>query len=105
MVLGDPATCRIVTYVHKYYFSHHLAILVLVQLYRMAGNFRGIQFSRKAHLQRFRDLIFADGHSRVAPPLTARAPQLRNRPKKNSKRSIDLILILSRAGDREMARE
>ena len=36
--------------------------------YRMAGNFRGMQFSRKAHLQRFRDLIFADGRSRVAPP-------------------------------------
>ena len=34
----------------------------------MAGNFRGIQFSRKAHLQRFCDLIFADGRSRVAPP-------------------------------------
>ena len=38
------------------------------RVYRMAGNFRGIQFSRKAHLQRFRDLIFADGRSRVAPP-------------------------------------
>ena len=36
--------------------------------YRMARNFWGIQFLRKAHLQRFRDLIFADGHSRVAPP-------------------------------------
>ena len=53
-----------------------------ILLYRMAGNFRGIQFSRKAHLQRFRNLIFADGRSRVAPPLTARVPQLRNRPKK-----------------------
>ena len=30
----------------------------------MAGNFQGIQFSRKAHLQR---LSFADGHSRVTP--------------------------------------
>ena len=31
----------------------------------MAGNFRGIQFSRKAHLPRFRDLIFADGRFRL----------------------------------------
>ena len=37
--------------------------------YRMAGNFRGIQFSRKAHPQRFCDRIFADGRSRVAPPI------------------------------------
>ena len=29
---------------------------------------REIQFLQKAHLQRFRDLIFADGRSRVAPP-------------------------------------
>ena len=36
--------------------------------YRMARNFQGIQFSRKAHLQRFRNLIFMDGRSRVAPP-------------------------------------
>ena len=36
--------------------------------YRMARIFRGIQFLQKAHLQRFRDLIFADGRFRVAPP-------------------------------------
>ena len=34
----------------------------------MAGNFLGIQFSWKAHLQRFHDLIFTDGCSRVALP-------------------------------------
>ena len=28
--------------------------------YRIAGNFRGVQFSRKASLQSFRGLIFAD---------------------------------------------
>ena len=33
--------------------------------YRIAGNFRGIQFSRKGHLQRFCDLIFMDGRSRI----------------------------------------
>ena len=32
-------------------------------VYRIDGNFRGIQFSRKGHLQRFRDLIFSDGCS------------------------------------------
>ena len=34
----------------------------------MAGNFRGIQFLQKAHIQRFRNLIFMDERSRVAPP-------------------------------------
>ena len=39
---------------------------------------RGVQFSRKGDFQKFRGLIFADGHSRTAPstippPLTARA--------------------------------
>ena len=41
--------------------------------YRIAGNFRGIQFSRKGHLQRFRDLIFTDGRSRTAPPTIRQA--------------------------------
>ena len=50
-----------VTYIYS-------SIYLMYASYRMAGNFRGIQFSRKAHLQRFRDLIFADGRSRVAPP-------------------------------------
>ena len=36
--------------------------------YRIAGNFRGVQFSRKGNLQRFHGLIFADGHSITAPP-------------------------------------
>ena len=39
-----------------------------VHSYRIAGNFRGFQFSRKGNLQRFRGLIFADGRSRTAPP-------------------------------------
>ena len=34
----------------------------------MAGKFWGIQFSQKGHLQRFHDLIFANGRSRTAPP-------------------------------------
>ena len=47
--------------------------------YRIAGNFRGLQFSRKGNLQRFCGLIFADGHSIticsahntwLTPPLT-----------------------------------
>ena len=37
-------------------------------VYRIAGNFRGVQFSRKGNLQRCRGLIFADGHSITAPP-------------------------------------
>ena len=79
-------------------------------IYRMAGNFRGIQFSRKAHLQRFRDLIFADGRSRVAPPtISVRLHLLLNarrgsnlQPKKTA-RDRSIVLVLSR--DREMARE
>ena len=34
-----------------------------VAKYRIAGNFRGVQFSRKASLQTFRGLIFADSHT------------------------------------------
>ena len=34
--------------------------------YRIAGNFRGVQFSQKGDLQKFRGLIFADGRSRTA---------------------------------------
>ena len=34
----------------------------------MAGSFQGIQFLRKSHLQRFRNLIFVDRCSRTAPP-------------------------------------
>ena len=41
--------------------------LVMVT-HRIAGNFRGIQFSQKGHLQRFHDLIFMDGCSRTAAP-------------------------------------
>ena len=81
-------------------------------IYRMAGNFRGIQFSRKAHLQRFRDLIFADGRSRVAPPTISirlhlllhvrRGSNLVGQKKKTaSDRSI--VIVLSR--DREMAQK
>ena len=36
--------------------------------YCIAGNFRGVQFSRKGNLQRFCGPIFADGRSRTAPP-------------------------------------
>ena len=45
-----------------------LYISVVLLLYRTAGNFRGVQFSQKGNLQRFRGLIFADGRSRTAPP-------------------------------------
>ena len=48
--------------------SLFLVTLCNVTLYRIAGNFRGVQFSRKSNLQRFRGLIFADGRSRTAPP-------------------------------------
>ena len=34
-------------------------------MYRIAGNFRGIQFLRKGNLQRFHNLIFVDGRSRT----------------------------------------
>ena len=34
-----------------------------VAKYRIAGNFRGVQFSRKASLQTFRGLIFTDAHT------------------------------------------
>ena len=37
----------------------------------MAGNFQGIQFSQEAHLQRFRDLIFTDERSEIAPTTTS----------------------------------
>jgi len=42
--------------------------LVKKGTYRIAGNFRGVQFSWKGNLQRFCGLIFADGCSRTAPP-------------------------------------
>ena len=35
------------------------------QVYRIAGNFREIQFLLIGHLQRFRDLIFTDGFSGI----------------------------------------
>ena len=67
--------------------------------YRMAGNFRGTQFSQM-------DVPGCSTHNICpAPPLTARAPRLKsrwNRPKKAaSDRSI--VLVLSR--DQKMARE
>ena len=34
--------------------------MLLSTVYRIAGNFRGVQFSRMASLQSFRGLIFAD---------------------------------------------
>ena len=63
----------------------------------MAGNFRGIQFSRKVHLQRFRDLIFADGHIPGLLhdlPHTARAAAQEPAEKLASDRSI-LYLYLA----------
>ena len=42
--------------------------ILLATVYNVAGNFRGIQFSWMGNLQIFRGLIFADGHSRTAPP-------------------------------------
>ena len=32
-------------------------------IYRIAGNFRGVQFLQEASLQTFRGLIFADAHT------------------------------------------
>ena len=37
-------------------------------MYRIAGNFWGIQFSWMGDLQRFRDLIFADGRFKLLRP-------------------------------------
>ena len=50
--------------------EHYSVLISLIQLalpilYRIAGNFRGVQFSWKASLQTFRDLIFADAHTRA----------------------------------------
>ena len=67
------------TKAEKYFFWRHSECCVPLGLdfkatddyivhYRIAGNFRGVQFSRKGNLQRFRSLIFADGRSRTAPP-------------------------------------
>ena len=54
----------------------HLCICCsLITNYRIAGNFRGIQFSRKGSLQRFRDLIFEDSRSLWLRPQGQRAPQ------------------------------
>ena len=81
--------------------------------YRTAGNFQGIQFSRKVHIQRFCDLIFADGRSRVAPPTlsisrlgsasysTRTAAQISL--EKVVKNQQAIVFVLS--GNREMARE
>ena len=41
--------------------------------YRIAGNFRGVQFSRKASLQSFRGLIFADARTHTHYTLYNRA--------------------------------
>ena len=38
-----------------------------MNVYRIVGNFQGVQFLRKGDLQKFRGLIFADGCSRTAP--------------------------------------
>ena len=38
-------------------------VMICAMNYRIAGNFRGIQFSRKGCMKRFRDLIFKDGRS------------------------------------------
>ena len=40
--------------------SEGLLTYNLKRLYRIAGNFRGVQFSRMASLQSFRGLIFVD---------------------------------------------
>ena len=80
----------------------------------MAGNFRGIQFSWKAHLQRFRDLIFADGRSMVTPPTISvrlhlllhahRSSNLVGTGRKKQQ-AIDRSYLYFNSRDREMARE
>ena len=42
------------------FLSRILSRVFSLVKYRIAGNFRGVQFSRKASLQNFRGLIFAD---------------------------------------------
>ena len=82
----------------------------------MAGNFQGIQFSWKAHLQRFYDLILADGRSRVAPPTISirlrlllhacRGSNLVRTSRKNcEKPASDQLIVLVLSEDRKMARE
>ena len=44
----------------KVYCLHEHELLPIPVTYRIAGNFRGVQFSRMASLQSFRGLIFAD---------------------------------------------
>ena len=39
---------------------NHCIFYVCIYIYRIAGNFHGVQFSRIASLQSFRGLIFAD---------------------------------------------
>ena len=41
----------------------NIILYTTLPYYTIAGNFRGIQFSRKGCMQRFRDLIFEDGRS------------------------------------------
>ena len=84
--------------------------------YCMARIFRGIQFLQKAHLQRFRDLIFADGRFRVAPPTiplgsasycTCAAAQISLElvEKSYEKSASDRSYLYFNSGGREMARE
>ena len=71
--------------------------MIIPCVYCIAGKFRGIQFSRMSHLQRFRDLIFEDGGSRTAPPTlpvgttshSARATQLQPSEKQKADSSYN----------------
>ena len=51
---------------HLFIHVHMCLVCVCITYIPCSGKFRGVQFSRKGNLQRFRGLISADGHSRTA---------------------------------------
>ena len=56
-------------YTHAHHMPHRLCVrhMMHMRTYRIAGNFRGVQFLRKGNLQKFRSLIFANSRPRTAP--------------------------------------
>ena len=69
---GIMSECTYVDMQHFDWILPSLNILISITInthlpewfeYRIAGNFRGVQFSRKASLQSFRGLIFADART------------------------------------------
>ena len=61
-------------------------------MYRIAGNFRGIQFLWMGDLQRFRDLIFVDGPSRNCSAHNIRLASATRKPGESYKRQQSIVL-------------